>query len=40
MKTYFAEPELKVIQFDAVDVLTSSTDGPVETDEDGLPIMT
>lgn len=37
MKTYFAEPELKVIQFEAVDVLTSS--GPEETDPDGLPII-
>lgn len=33
MKTYFADPELKVIRFEAKDVLTSSiTPGGDETD--------
>ena len=37
MKTYFADPELKIIQFEAKDVLTDSQ--PEDTDPDGLPIL-
>ena len=38
MKTIFEEPVLKIIRFELKeDILTGST--PVETDENGLPIL-
>lgn len=40
MKTYFADPELKVIRFEAMDVLTTSPGDPnteLETGENELP---
>ena len=40
MKTYFEEPELKVIQFKLKeDILTDSNDDPPIEDDDQLPIV-
>ena len=40
MKTYFADPELKVIQFEAKDVLADSTEtGPSPGDPNETPIV-
>lgn len=36
MKTYFADPELKIIRFEAKDVLTASP--TIETDENETPV--
>lgn len=35
MKTIFTDPELKIIRFEAKDVLADS----IETTENGLPVM-
>lgn len=37
MKTYFADPELKIIRFEAKDVLTASPDETITPGTNELP---